>query len=98
MANGDGSLAFDFSAAQPAAARLEPVAAADDPPRPYTWSEEHRHACEVRFVAAMGYDRRVDYCRGVEERRGSTREQGRAAAKRLWRDARALIEQVNAGS
>ena len=51
---------------------------------PFTWSEEHRHACEVRHVLAMGAERARDYCRGVE------RFRGRPAADRLWNEARAL--------
>ncbi len=53
---------------------------------PFTWSEEHRHACEVQYVYSLGADRAKDFCAGVEKQRG------RAAAERLWREARALSQ------
>lgn len=79
----DGELGLDFGAiAEPAPV---PERAAPLPATPFTWSEQHRHACEVRFFAAMGRDRRESYVLGVEKHRG------RAAAERLWNDTKALI-------
>jgi len=49
-----------------------------------TSTEDWRHACEVRHVAAMSEERRADYCKGVE------RHRGRASAVKLWRDAKAV--------
>lgn len=46
-----------------------------------TWTEAHRHACEVRYVRAMRWDaEREDYLTGVAKQRGA------AAAQRLRRD------------
>ena len=57
---------------------------ADPPAKTYT--EEHRHACEVRYVANMDTNvQRAAYMRGVTKARGA------AAADRLRRDAWALM-------
>lgn len=49
----------------PAVAQPVPAASV-----PYTWGEEWRHACEVRFVRAMPLERRTSYLEGVERKRG----------------------------
>lgn len=52
------------------------------PEIPFNESEDHRHACEVRHLVAKGRAWSVEFCRGVADKRG------RAAAERLWLDAR----------
>ena len=52
------------------------------PPRVGTWSEAWRHGCEVRLVVSWPPERRAEFCKGVAEKRG------RAAAVKLWRDAK----------
>ena len=52
--------------------------------RGYTWSQEWRHICEVRFIIDMPTrDRRTAYLEGIARRRGQ------AAANALRRDVRA---------
>lgn len=57
---------------------------------PFTWSEQHRHECEVRLLVAKGREWSVEFCRGVAEKRG------RAAAEKLWIDARREAKRVGA--
>lgn len=45
-----------------------------------TWSEAHRHACEVRYCLSRGRAWTIEYRIGVE------RHRGREAGDRLWRD------------
>ena len=53
----------------------------DNDPRGPTYSERHRHACEVRYVLAMpNKERRRAYLDAVEKLRG------KAAAQRLRDD------------
>ena len=47
---------------------------------PFTWSEAHRHACEVRYCLSRGRAWTIEYRIGVE------RHRGREAGDRLWRD------------
>lgn len=82
MGRDDGTLGLAFDA--PVDPDPVPVVAEVGKAVPFTWSEEHRHACEVRYVYSLGADRAKEYCEGVKDRRG------RAAAERLWREARAL--------
>lgn len=58
------------------------------PAVPFTYTEQHRHECEVRFFAAMGGSKRKDYILGVEQKRGV------AAATRLWNDTKAYLESL----
>ena len=52
--------------------------------RGYTWSEEWRHICEVRFIIDMpGRDQRLAYLAGIAKRRGQP------AADKLQADVRA---------
>jgi len=44
---------------------------------PFTWTEEHRHACEVRHVQGLDPHARETYLKHVGEKRGA------AAAQRL---------------
>lgn len=50
-----------------------------------TWTERHRHACEVRAICAMGEGARKDYLSMVEQKRGHT------AAVSLACDVRAAL-------
>ena len=55
--------------------------------RGFTWTEQHRHECEVRHVLALpGHEARREYLDAVERRRG------RPAADALRADVRALFE------
>jgi hypothetical protein len=63
---------------------------------PFTWSEAHRHECEVRLLVAKGRAWSVEYCRGIKEKRGRTPEDRRAAAERLWLDARKEAKRTGA--
>jgi len=75
---------------------FEPPAAADGAPDdgaaaeaqarpgselPFTWTEEHRHACEARHVQGLDPHARETYLKHVGEKRGAT------AARRLREDA-----------
>lgn len=60
---------------------LRAAAVAREPEIPFTWSEAHRHACEVRYCVSRGRAWSVEFCRGVADKRG------RPAAERLWLDA-----------
>ena len=54
--------------------------------RGYTWTEQYRHECEVRYVAAMPTrQQRADYLDAIEQRKG-----GKPRADALRRDLRAL--------
>lgn len=59
-----------------------------------TSSEEHRHACEVRYVASLPTKAARDrYLHGDGERRKPLSDlRGAEAAERLERDARALFQ------
>ncbi len=59
-------------------------------PIPFTWSEDHRHACEVRFIVSKGRAWAVEFCRAVADKRG------RAAAEQLWLDARREAKRTGA--
>jgi hypothetical protein len=48
-----------------------------------TNSEEHRAACEIRWLANQSEKEQIDYCKLVEKHRG------REAAKELYRAAQA---------
>lgn len=48
-------------------------------------SEEHRAACEIRWLARKPDWERIDYCKLVEKHRG------REAAKALYRAAISLV-------
>ena len=54
-----------------------------------SYTEAHRRACEIRFLAGLDSDaRRAEYLKGAEEHRGA------AAAQELRRDVwRAIQEQ-----
>lgn len=55
----------------------------------FTWSEQYRHECEVRMVAAMmPRERRLAYLDGVQKVRGQ------AARDRLERDLVDLLRGV----
>lgn len=55
--------------------------------RGFTWTEQHRHECEVRHVGTLpGHEARREYLDGVERKRG------KAAADALRADVRALFE------
>jgi len=75
-------LALDFGVVEPADAPVAVDAPLLVPEIPFTWSEQHRHACEVRYCVARGCEWTVEFCRGVADKRG------RDAAKQLWRDAK----------
>jgi hypothetical protein len=88
---GNGSLALEFGV--PATALGEVSDAADvagsEAPRveiPFTWSEAHRHDCEVRYCFSRGRAWTLEFCVGV------TRHRGRTAAERLWRDVARLAK------
>jgi len=51
-----------------------------EPDVPFTWTEAHRHACEVRYVQGLAADAREAYLQRVAEKRGA------AAGERLRRD------------
>lgn len=52
-----------------------------------TWTEKHRHECEVRYVAAMRSRSRIKaYVDGVAKVRGEE------AANRLWNDFVRLVK------
>lgn len=57
-----------------------------------TYSEEHRHHCEVRWCLANGREWFDNYIKGVAEKRG------REAAKRLYDDVKAQAAAGNTGS
>jgi len=57
---------------------------------PFTWSEQHRHECEVRLLVAQGREWSVEFCRVVADKRG------RASAETLWIDARREAKRVGA--
>lgn len=59
--------------------------------RGFTWSEEHRHACEVRHVLAMREPAlRREYLEGVAKRRGAeAAERLRADVLEAWHRRRA---------
>lgn len=86
MGANDGTLGLAFDA--PVDPVPVPAVAKVVEAVPFTWSEEHRHACEVRYVYALGMERGVDrakdYLLGVEKFRGCP------AAERLWNEAKAL--------
>ncbi len=65
------------------------------PAVPFTYTEQHRHECEVRYVAAMDYERRKAYCEGLIPKRGRDKAEGRELAERLWVDALKLIRMNN---
>jgi hypothetical protein len=67
--------ADDVPAAGEAAAR------SPGPELPFTWTEAHRHVCEVRYVQGLAADAREAYLQRVAEKRGA------AACERLRRDA-----------
>lgn len=87
--SGDRALPL-FAAIEPAAAPPPVAAVPVVPDIPFTWSEAHRHACEVRLLVSKGRSWSVDFCRGVEDKRG------RAAAEQLWLDARREAKRVGA--
>jgi hypothetical protein len=58
---------------------------AEHDPRGPTYGERHRHACEVRYVAAMDSERREAFLKQVRERRGD------AASKALLADVVRLL-------
>ena len=72
-----------------------PVREPEPPPRvaepvPFTWSEAHRHACEVRYCIARGRRWTLRFCFGAEGEGSAASVAGRrgdAAARRLWADA-----------
>lgn len=54
----------------------------------FTWTEQHRHECEVRHVLGLaGHEARREYLDAVERRRG------KPAADALRADVRALFDQ-----
>ena len=89
----NGTLRLDFGVVpepdEPAGHDVAPVITliADVP---FTWSEAHRHECEVRLLVAKGRAWSVDFCRGVADKRG------RAAAEKLWIDARIEAKRTGA--
>lgn len=54
--------------------------------RGITWTEEHRHACEVRYVAAMPTrQQRADYLEAIDKRRGQAAGDAlRAGLREMW--------------
>jgi hypothetical protein len=79
----DVQVTLDIGA--PAAADVpaagEATARPPEPDVPFTWTEVHRHACEVRYVQCLDPHAREAYLQGVERKRGQ------AAAQRLRADA-----------
>ena len=75
MSNETASLFAALPAPDPEPARVTPA-----PAVPYTWSEAHRHACEVRYVRGLSDTRRAEFLAGVEQKRGAE------AARRLRGD------------
>jgi hypothetical protein len=71
----------DLDIGAPAAPPLIPPPSSLIPPVPFTWTEAHRHACEVRHVENLAPVERETYLQHVAEKRG------KEAAARLRRDA-----------
>jgi hypothetical protein len=59
----------------------ETAARSPEPDVPFTWTEAHRHACEVRHVQGLAADAREAYLQGIERKRGDV------SARRLRQDA-----------
>jgi hypothetical protein len=59
-----------------------------DDPRGHTYTEAHRHACEVRYVLSMqSKDRRRDYLAGVEKARGKpAADRLREGVMKAWKE------------
>jgi len=74
-----GDLDIGAPAAPPSSLDTPPSSLA--PPVPFTWTEAHRHACEVRHVQSLAPGERETYLQHVAEKRGEE------AAGRLRRDA-----------
>ena len=51
-------------------ASTPPVAGAEPPAVPYTWTEAWRHECEARYMITLPMEARKAYYRGVREKRG----------------------------
>lgn len=63
------------------------MAAGDFAAAVYAATDQHRHECEVRYVAAMPYARRVDYLTGTVS---VASLRGREAAQRIIDDLKRL--------
>lgn len=69
-------------------------------PRGFTYTEQHRHECEVRFVLAMpSRARRAEYLDGVTHRRGQAAGDAlRQAVAEAWHAARKAPTPQQGGS
>jgi hypothetical protein len=90
----DATLRLDFGVVpepdEPAVADRSDEFVGLRPQVPFNWSEDYRHACEVRFVVSKGRAWAVEFCRAVADKRG------RAPAEKLWIDARREAKRVGA--
>lgn len=67
---------------------MQAITVEDD--RGFTYSEQHRHECEVRYVAGLagkGDGSVGEFLRGIEKRRGSQ------AAQKLYADVKKLFDE-----
>ena len=75
----------DLDLGAPSAADIPPADEAaprsPEPDVPFTWTEAHRHACEVRYLQGLAPYARKAYLEAVANKRGA------AAAQRLRVDA-----------
>jgi len=75
-----GDLDIGAPAAPERSEDLDPQSSLLNPER-FTYSEAHRHACEVRYVLRLSLTARDHFLKHVAEKRG------KEAAERLQRDA-----------